>query len=602
MNQDGRSSSLTAPNGPAQQDVLRAALANGGLTPADLSGLQMHGTGTALGDPIEVGAALQAYYAADTAGSKLAASSSHTSSSAGASSSHALYLLAAKATVGHAEPAAGLTGLIYAAQQAAAAAALPIQHLRRLNPYVVSAIDSAWPAGGAAGGSLVMSRTAMPLQSLAGAEQQGLLALGVSAFAFQGSNAHAIVTSKTFSAGALMSSRRASGSAHRGGWGSAGALSWSTARVWVHPEPCTLLTSVVKAAPERGVMYELQLSVSHLAHTWDHIVAGSALVPGVLFMEMAACAVQQSLAGATSTGSLLAALSSVSIPAALVLPEHQQAVVLRCLVQQHLVQVASSTQLAGRPQHNIHLQAQPTTVHANSTHSTSSSGSAHPDSASQRWLVSLFASLPSLTQAQAPADAAAATATVAAFGVAAASGCGDPAQLDALLQLAAVQRGSVRPDLAHTLQVPAAAELYVSAAAAAAGNSRSSSTSTSGSGSLLAWATIRPGLTASGMVADLELAAAEEGSQHVCSIAGLQAKKATAAALVRQSAAATTAPANATADSDADVSFVHCDCCPLVLTASETPVQHQHAPTTPHLVYASTPHCTPRNGLLEEHD
>ncbi len=55
--QDGRSSSLTAPNGPAQQDVLRAALGAGGLAPSDLGGLQMHGTGTPLGDPIEVGAA-----------------------------------------------------------------------------------------------------------------------------------------------------------------------------------------------------------------------------------------------------------------------------------------------------------------------------------------------------------------------------------------------------------------------------------------------------------------------------------------------------------------------------------------------------------------
>ena len=55
--QDGRSSSLTAPNGPAQQDVLRAALGAGGLAPSDLGGLQMHGTGTPLGDPIEIGAA-----------------------------------------------------------------------------------------------------------------------------------------------------------------------------------------------------------------------------------------------------------------------------------------------------------------------------------------------------------------------------------------------------------------------------------------------------------------------------------------------------------------------------------------------------------------
>lgn len=45
VNQDGRSSSLTAPNGPAQQEVVRAALALGQVPPAAVAGLQMHGTG-----------------------------------------------------------------------------------------------------------------------------------------------------------------------------------------------------------------------------------------------------------------------------------------------------------------------------------------------------------------------------------------------------------------------------------------------------------------------------------------------------------------------------------------------------------------------------
>ena len=55
--QDGRSSSLTAPNGPSQQAVIAGALADAELAAADVSGLEMHGTGTALGDPIEIGAA-----------------------------------------------------------------------------------------------------------------------------------------------------------------------------------------------------------------------------------------------------------------------------------------------------------------------------------------------------------------------------------------------------------------------------------------------------------------------------------------------------------------------------------------------------------------
>ena len=57
VNQDGRSSSLTAPNGPSQQAVIRGAMQRAGLLSVDISHLELHGTGTPLGDPIELGAA-----------------------------------------------------------------------------------------------------------------------------------------------------------------------------------------------------------------------------------------------------------------------------------------------------------------------------------------------------------------------------------------------------------------------------------------------------------------------------------------------------------------------------------------------------------------
>lgn len=57
MVQDGRSSSLTAPNGPSQRMVINGALADATILHADVDGLELHGTGTALGDPIEIGAA-----------------------------------------------------------------------------------------------------------------------------------------------------------------------------------------------------------------------------------------------------------------------------------------------------------------------------------------------------------------------------------------------------------------------------------------------------------------------------------------------------------------------------------------------------------------
>ena len=56
INQDGRSGGLTVPNGPSQQAVIREALNRAGLQPDQISYIEAHGTGTALGDPIEVGA------------------------------------------------------------------------------------------------------------------------------------------------------------------------------------------------------------------------------------------------------------------------------------------------------------------------------------------------------------------------------------------------------------------------------------------------------------------------------------------------------------------------------------------------------------------
>jgi acyl transferase domain-containing protein len=158
VNQDGRSSSLTAPNGPAQQEVVRAALQAGGLSAAQLSALQMHGTGTALGDPIEIGAA-----AAVLADEGRAAP---------------LTLMASKSWLGHAEPGAGMAGLTHAQVALSQGLQLPVLHLGNLNPYCVATMGKR-PADWAA-----------PRQSGAlGAPR----AIGTSAFAFQGTNAHVVL-------------------------------------------------------------------------------------------------------------------------------------------------------------------------------------------------------------------------------------------------------------------------------------------------------------------------------------------------------------------------------------------------------------------------
>jgi acyl transferase domain-containing protein/acyl carrier protein len=91
VNQDGASNGITAPNGLAQQRVIRQALANADLAPADVDAVEAHGTGTTLGDPIEAGALLATY---------------------GQDRDKPLRLGSIKSNIGHSQAAAGVAGVI----------------------------------------------------------------------------------------------------------------------------------------------------------------------------------------------------------------------------------------------------------------------------------------------------------------------------------------------------------------------------------------------------------------------------------------------------------------------------------------------------------
>lgn len=172
-NHGGHAASLTAPNPKAQAELLRTAYSQSGIDPRTVGYIEAHGTGTPLGDPIEVEALVSAFAELNSAAA----------STFGTGRAQSCAIGSVKSNIGHLELAAGIAGLIKVLLQLRHGQIVKTLHCDELNPYLkltgspfhVAQEQSAWAPVVDAHGKVLPRRA------------------GVSSFGFGGSNAHVVL-------------------------------------------------------------------------------------------------------------------------------------------------------------------------------------------------------------------------------------------------------------------------------------------------------------------------------------------------------------------------------------------------------------------------
>ena len=167
VNQDGRSNGLTAPNGPSQQAVIRGALEDAGVSPHAISYIEAHGTGTSLGDPIELNSLKEVLVREQTPEKP-------------SDPEQPCWIGSVKTNVGHLEAAAGICGLIKVVLALENEEIPPHLHLKQLNPFI----------------SLEDTRLAIPGKPQPWIRGTRPRVAGVSSFGFGGTNAHIVLEEK----------------------------------------------------------------------------------------------------------------------------------------------------------------------------------------------------------------------------------------------------------------------------------------------------------------------------------------------------------------------------------------------------------------------
>ena len=244
VNHAGRSSGLTAPNGPAQSALVRAALAAGSTVPGKVGCVSVHGTGTPLGDPIEVGALAQALQ--EPRNESLVPRA----------------LVSNKACYGHTEGAAGLTGLLLASSVLSRSTMPAIMHLRAINPYVQAALSD-W-------GHKARNPAAVPRALSPGTSSAAIA--GSSSFGMSGVNAHMLAGYD------LLGSASSRSPQHP-------AAVWARGRAWPLPTSFALL-SAANRCTAGSVEFATYLAAPALAFLKDHQVCMACFCPSPCYMQL----------------------------------------------------------------------------------------------------------------------------------------------------------------------------------------------------------------------------------------------------------------------------------------------------------------------------
>ncbi|CAL6313048.1 unnamed protein product [Bathycoccus prasinos] len=248
VNQDGRSSSLTAPHGPSQQAVIHEALSYSNANSPQLNLLHSHGTGTALGDPIEVGAVM------DTVCSK------------NILFKDCLTICASKSILGHAEPASGIASMYFLCGALGYESCGQISHLRELNHHI----------------SVILRKHKhyfnFNRQTSYASIRSNHMIGSCSAFAFQGTNAHAALKRWIASFHPYLMKH----------------MHFDDKLLWLSSTHSSLYPSCFFSSTD-SIVFEVSYSELSSSEFQDHKVFGARICPAAGYFNLALLAPHQSM-------------------------------------------------------------------------------------------------------------------------------------------------------------------------------------------------------------------------------------------------------------------------------------------------------------------